>query len=373
MRRALLLLLMAAGIALIVWAGWQNWVARSSARQAQQERRVDLVPDTQSAVTDDSSGGSPLKGKSAPAFTLPDLNGNKVSLSDFKGHPLLINYWGTYCAPCKIEMPWLQEFSKKYAADGLADRRHHLRLRGRPRHHCAGHATARRDLPHPALQPQGGERLPERHRGPAHVVLRRQERQSHRSERRPGQQRAVRVPGERADCGRWPMRTMRFKLPSLVALALCSVTAAPLASAQVSTWMHRQRQSPTSLYAAEPQAVAANKQVDAAASLPAGTGLPHQLAHTEVKVPDPDHFHPAAGNWSQAGHAGVPRRTALIASPSTQGKGGCLRRQLHRQAAGRWPRRENIRWTQRLKYQACDNASCYPPSTLPVKILFTAK
>jgi len=60
-----------------------------------------------------------MKGKSAPAFTLNDLNGNKVSLSDFKGRPLLINYWGTYCAPCKIEMPWLQEFSKKYAADGF--------------------------------------------------------------------------------------------------------------------------------------------------------------------------------------------------------------------------------------------------------------
>jgi thiol-disulfide isomerase/thioredoxin len=119
MRRALLLLLMASGIALIVWAGWQNWNAQSSARQAQQDRRVDLIPDKPSAVTDDSSGGSPLKGKSAPAFTLPDLNGNKVSLSDFKGHPLLINYWGTYCAPCKIEMPWLQEFSKKYAGDGL--------------------------------------------------------------------------------------------------------------------------------------------------------------------------------------------------------------------------------------------------------------
>jgi thiol-disulfide isomerase/thioredoxin len=86
----------------------------------QQETRVDLIPNTQGADANDSSNvESQLKGKSAPAFTLNDLNGNKVSLSDFKGHPLLINYWGTYCAPCKIEMPWLQEFSKKYAADGL--------------------------------------------------------------------------------------------------------------------------------------------------------------------------------------------------------------------------------------------------------------
>jgi thiol-disulfide isomerase/thioredoxin len=119
MRRALLLLTMAGGIALVAWAGWQNLRQRRNLMQVQQDRRVDLIPDTQGAATDDSSGESQLKGKSAPDFTLNDLDGKKVSLSDFKGRPLLINYWGTYCAPCKIEMPWLQEFSKKYAADGL--------------------------------------------------------------------------------------------------------------------------------------------------------------------------------------------------------------------------------------------------------------
>jgi len=120
MRRALLLLMLAGGIALVAWAGWNNWHQRQRAVQMQQETRVDLIPNTQGADANDSSNvESQLKGKSAPAFTLNDLNGNKVSLSDFKGHPLLINYWGTYCPPCKIEMPWLQEFSKKYAADGL--------------------------------------------------------------------------------------------------------------------------------------------------------------------------------------------------------------------------------------------------------------
>jgi peroxiredoxin len=106
-----------AGIALVVWSGWQNLRQRRSAMQEQQNRRVDLIPDSQSAAAWDSSGGSPLKGKPAPAFTLLDLNGKKVSLSDFKGRPLVVNFWGTYCAPCKIEMPWLQEFSLKYAAD----------------------------------------------------------------------------------------------------------------------------------------------------------------------------------------------------------------------------------------------------------------
>ena len=118
MRRALLLLTMAAGIALVVWSGWQNLRQRRSATQAQQQARVDLVPNQ--PANGSSDGQSPLQGKPAPAFTLLDLNGKKVSLSDFKDRPLLINYWGTYCAPCMVEMPWLQEFSRKYAPDGLA-------------------------------------------------------------------------------------------------------------------------------------------------------------------------------------------------------------------------------------------------------------
>jgi thiol-disulfide isomerase/thioredoxin len=120
MRRAILLLMMAAGLALVVWSGWKNWSQRRSAMQAQPQGRVDLMPDNAgSAASYAYTDQSPLRGKPAPAFTLLDLNGKKVSLSDFKGRPLVVNFWGTYCAPCKIEMPWLEEFSKKYAADGL--------------------------------------------------------------------------------------------------------------------------------------------------------------------------------------------------------------------------------------------------------------
>jgi thiol-disulfide isomerase/thioredoxin len=120
MRRAILLLMMAAGLALVVWSGWQNLRQRNSALRTQQQGRVDLMPGMSSATASDSSAGqSQLRGKPAPAFTLLDLNGRKVSLSNFKGRPLVLNFWGTYCPPCKIEMPWLEEFSKKYAPDGL--------------------------------------------------------------------------------------------------------------------------------------------------------------------------------------------------------------------------------------------------------------
>ncbi len=112
--------MLAAGLALVVWSGWKNWGQRRSAMQAQQQGRVDLMPGMPSTVAGDTSAGqSELRGKHAPTFTLLDLSGKKVSLSDFKGRPLVLNFWGTYCAPCKIEMPWLDEFSKKYAPDGL--------------------------------------------------------------------------------------------------------------------------------------------------------------------------------------------------------------------------------------------------------------
>jgi thiol-disulfide isomerase/thioredoxin len=118
MRRALLLLIMVAGISLVLWSGWHNLRERRRAMQTQQQARAVLVPESSS--TGGSAVQSHLLGKVAPAFTLMDLSGKKISLSDFKGHPLVVNFWGTYCAPCKLEMPWLDEFSHKYASQGFA-------------------------------------------------------------------------------------------------------------------------------------------------------------------------------------------------------------------------------------------------------------
>jgi thiol-disulfide isomerase/thioredoxin len=113
---------MVAGIALVVWSGMQNLRQRRLAAERQQATQVTLIPDTPSTSSGSSSdptAASPLRGKPAPPFSLVDLDGKRVSLSDFKGHPMVVNFWGTYCAPCKIEMPWLEEFSKKYASDGF--------------------------------------------------------------------------------------------------------------------------------------------------------------------------------------------------------------------------------------------------------------
>jgi thiol-disulfide isomerase/thioredoxin len=52
-------------------------------------------------------------------FTLKDLNGSNIKLSDFKGKVILLDFWATWCGPCKIEIPWFVEFQAKYGARGL--------------------------------------------------------------------------------------------------------------------------------------------------------------------------------------------------------------------------------------------------------------
>ena len=110
---------MVVGIALLLWAGWHNLRERRLAMQKAQESRVVLTP-SQGDQGDQSDSDEPhLRGKAAPAFTLTTLDGKKVSLSDYKGRAVLVNFWATWCGPCKIEMPWFEEFEKQYAAQGF--------------------------------------------------------------------------------------------------------------------------------------------------------------------------------------------------------------------------------------------------------------
>ena len=58
-------------------------------------------------------------GQSAPDFTLKDASGHQVSLSSFHGHPVIINFWASYCAPCRGETPLLEQFYQDHQAQQL--------------------------------------------------------------------------------------------------------------------------------------------------------------------------------------------------------------------------------------------------------------
>lgn len=82
---------------------------------------------SKSTQTADETKASPentvktlAEGDAAPAFYLKDASGASVKLADFKGRVVLLNFWATWCVPCKAEIPWFQEFDKAYKDRGLS-------------------------------------------------------------------------------------------------------------------------------------------------------------------------------------------------------------------------------------------------------------
>ena len=55
----------------------------------------------------------------APDFSLPGVTDEIIKLSDYKGKIILLNFWATFCVPCRLEMPSLQALSEKYQNDNL--------------------------------------------------------------------------------------------------------------------------------------------------------------------------------------------------------------------------------------------------------------
>ena len=76
------------------------------------------IPSAQDIITDQQSGlptlPAPEVGRLAPDFTLIDLEGNSVTLSDFRGKVIFINFWASWCPPCRAEMPEIEAVYQEY-------------------------------------------------------------------------------------------------------------------------------------------------------------------------------------------------------------------------------------------------------------------
>lgn len=81
--------------------------------------RLLLVPVTALLLLAAAPGKTPTPGHPAPAFTLTTFDKRKVTLAEMKGKVVVINYWATWCAPCKAEMPMMHRYFKANQARGL--------------------------------------------------------------------------------------------------------------------------------------------------------------------------------------------------------------------------------------------------------------
>lgn len=65
-------------------------------------------------IPDDETVSAPAVGFLAPDFTVPTLSGESFTLSDQRGRPVVINFWATWCPPCRAEIPFFQAAARKY-------------------------------------------------------------------------------------------------------------------------------------------------------------------------------------------------------------------------------------------------------------------
>jgi peroxiredoxin len=68
----------------------------------------------------EAMGMTKVPGKAAPDFTLPSIDGQQISLQQYRGKVVFLNFWATWCIPCREEMPALEQLHKQYQSEGLA-------------------------------------------------------------------------------------------------------------------------------------------------------------------------------------------------------------------------------------------------------------
>ena len=117
-RRSPLVLILGGGlnIAVLLFLLFSQSLFGSDESVDEQSSKLALEPGSVLLPT----GGGPLQiGDQPYEFALQDTQGNTQELSAFIGQPLIINFWATWCGPCRIEMPELQAVSEEYKDQGL--------------------------------------------------------------------------------------------------------------------------------------------------------------------------------------------------------------------------------------------------------------
>ena len=95
----------------LLWTGCSDFVAKSAAPKGKQEQQK---PAAASFNLKDAVG-QPM-----PAFSLKDANGQVVRPADYQGKVVLLDFWATWCGPCKVEIPWFIDMERQFKDQGFA-------------------------------------------------------------------------------------------------------------------------------------------------------------------------------------------------------------------------------------------------------------
>jgi thiol-disulfide isomerase/thioredoxin len=109
MRKTAVVLIIVAGLITIVAWSNRHWPGGDT-QAAWQQSSASSASDSAALGSDDAA---------LQTLPLEDLNGKQVTLGDYKGKVVLVNFWATWCGPCHIETPWLIDFQQKYGPRGF--------------------------------------------------------------------------------------------------------------------------------------------------------------------------------------------------------------------------------------------------------------